>query len=419
MRSIAIDRLQPGIFISLSHLGWVRHPFLLNEFRITGDKQIKVLREMGLTEVPWDPARSSIQPLPANAAPHVSSADEEEIDFGLSALSSMQDEKRQRIERVRVERERFARREREYDQNAASASSIFRNLQARPAEAQSELRALVSRTVTSLIGAESVLVHLVNQKTKEGGLPFHSLNVMTLSLLLGKTVGLSEEELHALGMGAMLHDIGKLEIPPRILRATSRTPPEEEFYRAHIGYGIKAIANAKELPVPARNVIACHHEYWDGNGFPNRLAGDRIPRLARIAAIANRYDNLCNPFDIKTARTPAEAVALLFKQEKGRYDPELLTAFVKTLGVFPPGSFVRLSNGSIGLVIESDPADLLHPLVMLFDEEIPRNEALLLNLGHAGLNVEEVVNPGSLPLAAVEYLAPRGRVDYYVEGRAR
>ncbi len=410
MPAVDVDRLQPGVFICLAELGWLNHPFLLNQFRIVNDKQIHALREMGIRQVEWDPARSSAEPLPQP------STDEGELDFGGMALAGMLDEKRQRIARVQAQRDRLARREREFEQEAASASEVFKEIAARPQEAHTKAQAMVSRLVDGLLGAESVAIHLVNMKGKDHGLAFHALNVMVISLLLGQRLKLSAEELKSLGQGALFHDAGKAEIPPRILRAASRTPPEEEFYRAHVGYGIKAVAGMKNLLTPARNIIACHHEQWDGAGFPNRLAGEKIPRLARIVAIANRYDNLCNPFDLKQARTPAEALGQMFRQEGGRYDPELLQQFVKTLGVFPPGSFVQLDNGALGLVVESNAGDLLHPLVMLYDPDVPRNEAILVDLRDTDLKVESAVSPARLPVEAVEYLAPRGRIDYYIEG---
>lgn len=412
MQKTTIDRLQPGVFISLEGIGWLSHPFLFNAFCLTSQKQIQALKAMRLDEIDWDPARS-IAPLLASSG-HI----EPEEDFGGAALAGMLDDKRQRMDRVRQKREQFARQEREYEKETLLAHEILKNMAARPAECFAQARTLVGRMVAGLIGTESVAIQLVNSRKMESGLAFHSVNVMVLSLLLGKTLNLSEEELKWLGLGALLHDIGKNEIPPRILRASRRTPPEEDFYRAHIGYGIKAVASIRDLPVAARNIIACHHERWDGTGFPNRLAGEKIPRLARIAALANRYDNLCNPFDLAQARTPAEATAALFQTEGKFFDPELLPLFVKTLGIYPPGSFVRLSNGAVGLVIESNPSSLLHPLLMLHDPEIPRNEALLLDLRDTGLSISEALSPKTLPLNVVEYLAPRGRVDYYLEGTA-
>lgn len=413
MPQISVDRLQPGVFISLANLGWMGHPFLLNRFCLSSGAQIQALREMGISQVEWDPARSTAQPLPERPSGEAQVGEE---DFGTSALAEMQDEKRHRLERVRQQREGLARRERLFEQQAVAAGDIFRSVLARPQDAQRQASALVGGLVENLLGSDSMVIHLVSQKSREGGLAFHALNVMALSLMLGKTLALSEEEMRYLGLGALLHDIGKQDIPPRILRSAKRTGPEEEFYRAHVGYGIKSVSGMKDLPVPVRNVIACHHEYFDGSGFPNRIAGERIPRLARIAAIANRYDNLCNPFDLREAKAPAEALRQMFKAESARYDAQMVQLFIKTLGVYPPGTFVTLSNGSVGMVVETNPADLLHPLVMLYEPEIPRSEAMLIDLRDAELKVETAISPSILPVETVEYLSPRGRLDYFVEG---
>ncbi|HEX6734266.1 MAG TPA: DUF3391 domain-containing protein [Azonexus sp.] len=410
--TVSVDCLQPGVFISLGDMRWLDHPFLLNRFRLSSEEQIKVLRGLGLKTVEWDPERSTARPLPEKAGP----AAEEEIDFSSSVLDSMLDIKRSRTERVRAQREGLARCERLFEQEATGLAEILRDLAPRPNDAYGRARNAVGRLVGNLLNAESVAVHLVNMKVKEPGLAHHAMNVVVLSLLLGKAAKLGEEEMRWLGLGAMFHDLGKQDVPARVLRNAQRTPAEEQFYQAHVGYGIKHAAAVSDLPVAVKNIIACHHERWDGQGFPNRLAAGKIPKLARVAAIANRYDNLCNPFDLKAAKTPAEAVAFMFKQEAGAYDPELLQLFVKAIGVYPPGSFVQLSDGSIGLVVESNSKDLLHPLIMLHDPDVPRNEALLLDLRETESTIEAAISPAKLPVEVVEYLAPRGRIDYYVEG---
>ena len=407
---VSVDRLQPGVFISITSVRWLDHPFLLNRFRLADHEQIRVLRSLGVKEVEWDPARSSAQPLP-EAQPV-----EAEEDFSATAMASMLDSKRERTERIRQQRESLARCERLYEQEANGVQGILQQLGSRPAEAHAHARAAVGRLVNGLVGAQSVAIHLVNMKSKEVGAAQHAMNVTVLSLLLGKEAGLDAEQLRQLGLGALSHDIGKVDVPARVLRNPQRSPAEEQFYQAHVGYGIKHAAPMSDMATPARNIIACHHEHWDGSGFPNRLAAARIPLLARMAAIANRYDNLCNPFDLAQARTPSEAVAHMFRHEAGHFDPELLQLFVKTVGVYPPGCFVLLDDGSVGLVVEANTADLLRPLIMLYDPDVPRNEALLIDLADGALKIESAVNPGKLPLAAVEYLAPRGRVDYYIEG---
>jgi len=410
MAKLSVDRLQPGIFISLADIGWLDHPFLLNRFVLNNPGQIKLLREMGLKEVEWDPERSTAKPLPETSAP------EEEIDFGGSALGHMLDVKRDRAAKVRAQRESLARSERLYEQETVVLGEVFREIGARPNEAHAKAKSMVGRVVSGLLEAESVAVHLVNMKAKEAGLAHHGMNVMVIALLLGKEAKLGEEDMRSLGLGALFHDVGKSEIPPMILRSAARSAAEEQFYQAHVGYGIKNVAGVREMTTAVRNIIACHHEYWDGQGFPNRLVGAKIPRLARIVALANRYDNLCNPFDTKAAKTPSEAVAHMFKREGGRFDPELLQILVKAMGVYPPGSFVGLSNGSVGLVVETNSRQLLRPLVMLYDASVPRQEALLLDLSETDITVGESLSPAKLPLEVVEYLAPRGRIDYYIQG---
>lgn len=403
------------MFISLESLGWMGHPFLLNRFRLSSQQQIQTLRRMGLISVEWDPQRSTSSPLPE--APPPSPDEEAEEDFTAGALNAMLENKRDRVQRVREKREDIARCARLFEQEAGSIRQILGELGPRPNDAFAQSRELVDRLVGGLLTAGSVAVHLVNLKKSETGLPNHAMSTMVLSLLIGKSIGLEEEEMKLLALGAMLHDAGLAELPTRVVRNPNRTATEEQFYRTHIGRGLNAVTPVKNLPVAVKNVIACHHETWDGKGYPTGLSGTRIPRLARIVAIANRYDNLCNPLDAKKACLPAEAVARMFKLEGDAYDPEILSAFVKAIGVYPPGTFVALSDGSYGLVIESNTRDLLRPVLMLYDASVPRSEALLLDMTETDAKIAQSLAPADIPREVVEYLAPQGRVDLYIEGR--
>lgn len=209
MPIIAIDQLQPGVFISLENIGWMEHPFLLNHFRIASEQQIGALRRMGLTEVTWDPAKSTAQPLLKQVT------QEEEVDFSAGALNALMNSKRDRVERVLAQRETLARCARLFEQETTSIRQIFGSLSSRPGDAFTSAKAMTGRLVGGLINANSVAVHLVNLKTPETGLPNHAMNVMVLSLLIGKTMGVTEEEMKDLGLGAMLHDVGKADVPAR------------------------------------------------------------------------------------------------------------------------------------------------------------------------------------------------------------
>lgn len=413
MPTIPIHRLQPGMFISLESLGWMEHPFLLNRFRISRPEQIQTLRQLGLAVVEWDPRRSTSAPLP-DAPPPAG----EDDDLTGTALQAMLDDKGDRVLRVREKRESMARCARLFEHEAGTIRQILGEMGPRPNEAFAQSRVLVDRMVGGLLKASSLAVHLVNIRKSETGLPNHAMNVLVVSLLIGKSIGLGAEEMNPLGQGALLHDAGLADIPARVVRNPNRTTAEEQFYRTHIGRGLNAVAAMKQLPTTVRNIIACHHETWDGKGYPNGLAGTKIPRLARIVAIANRYDNLCNPLDATKACLPAEAVARMYKLEGGAYDPEIMGAFVKAIGVYPPGTFVALDDGSYGLVIESNSRDLLRPVLMIYDASVPRNEALLLDMTEAGATIAASLAPADIPREVVEYLAPQGRVDLYIEGRS-
>jgi len=401
------------MFISLESIGWMDHPFLLNRFRISNAKQIDTLRSMGLTSVEWVPERSTSGPLPSvsPSAPKPVA----EADMTAGALQAMMRNKRDRVMQVREKRETIARCARLFEQEVGQIRQILDEVGTRPNEAHAHGRVMVDRLVGNLVRAGSVAVHLVNLKKPETGIPNHAMNVMVLSLLIGRTIGLAEEDMKQLGLGALLHDVGLAEIPARVQRNPHRNAAEEQFYRAHTGYGLKVVAPMRDLSIAVKNVIACHHEKWDGKGYPNGLSGPKIPKLVRIVAIANRYDNLCNPLDPKGACPPAEAIARMYKHESSSHDPDILGAFVKALGVYPPGTFVMLADGSYGLVIETNSRDLLRPVLMLYDASVPRSEALLLDVKESDEKIAGVAAPQDVPREVIEYLAPQGRVDFYLE----
>ena len=166
-------------------------------------------------------------------------------------------------------------------------------------------------------------------------------------------------------------------------------------------------------------MIGAHHELYDGSGYPNRLKGDAINLLARIVGIANYYDELCNPANILTAMTPHEALATMFAKLRTKFDSRLLQIFVRCLGVYPPGTVVQLSNGVIGMVATINTAKPMRPMVVVYDQEIPKEEALLVDLeADAEVNIAKALRPGQLPREIYTYLNPRKQVSYYFDASA-
>ncbi|MDO9221366.1 MAG: HD domain-containing phosphohydrolase, partial [Thiobacillus sp.] len=215
----------------------------------------------------------------------------------------------------------------------------------------------------------------------------------------------------------LLHDLGKEKVPSQILlKKTPWTAVERNFYNLHVAYGLELLQQLPDIAAATVEVVAMHHELLDGSGFPAKLKGEQIGRLARIACIANTYDNYCNAVNPAESMTPAEALSFMFKYDKGKFDPELMQLFVRCMGVYPPGSVVQLSNAQIGLVMSVNAKRLLQPSLLIYDPDVPKEEALWLDLSETdNLSVVKTLRPQELCKAVLDYLDPRTRISYFAD----
>jgi hypothetical protein len=177
-----------------------------------------------------------------------------------------------------------------------------------------------------------------------------------------------------------------------------------------------ALAQGMGLAAAPLLIIAQHHENADGSGFPQRINMDRMSAGARIVALVNRFDGLCNPLLTSTSMTPHEALSLMFVQGRNRFDATMLNAFIRMMGVYPPGSTVQLTDDRYALVVAVNSSRPLKPRVMVHNPKIPREEALIINLeSQPDLGIRRSLKPHQLPRASLDYLSPRARVAYFFE----
>jgi hypothetical protein len=154
----------------------------------------------------------------------------------------------------------------------------------------------------------------------------------------------------------------------------------------------------------------------DGSGFPARVKGDAMSRPAQILSLVNRYEDLCNPSRPAAALTPHEALALIFAQLKPRFDAVVLGAFIRMMGVYPPGSVVQLADERFAMVVSVNSTRPLKPRVIVFDPSISKHEALILDLETIPASgIRRNLKPTGLPRAAMDYLSPRQRICYFFE----
>jgi putative nucleotidyltransferase with HDIG domain len=409
---IAVDQLRIGLYVQLD-LKWFEHPFGFSKFLIKDAEQIEIIRSLGLKAVRYDPSRSEAAPpadsqTPAAPAPSVIEA-RAELSHALAA-------KRALIERIRVQREAAARVEHAFVKTASTVRNIEKHLLAKPEETVREATQLVDQIAESILAAPELMVHIMGDKLGGEEMYFHSLNVTMLSLMMARDIKLPQEAASTLGMGALFHDIGRQEIPAKILMKTDPlTQAERSFYELHCQYGVE-IGRRLKLTPATLSIIREHHEAYDGSGYPAKLKGDAINLLARIVAIANYYDELCNPANINDALTPHEALSQMFARLRNKFDPKFLQVFIRCLGVYPPGTIVQLSNGVIGMVATINTAQPMKPMLVMYDADIPKKEAILVDMAHeTEANIARAIRPAQVPREIYNYLSPRQQVSYYFD----
>jgi putative nucleotidyltransferase with HDIG domain len=423
---IDVSQLRVGLFVHLD-LGWMDHPFTLSNFKIKDKEQIDEIRKTGLKKLRYNPLKSDCDPLPftkpisfanpsADAAEQVTAA----IKAGASqaeaeseAAKTLQDHQ---AERLRQLHRALDEGEKKFIIAGNIVRQSLRNIVSQPQESIQQAELLVSEMVCCILNESDIAIHAVNGNRSNDTHYLHSLNVTVLALMIAKSLGISRADAQELGMAALLHDIGKMEIPDKILmKKDPLTKSEQSYYEQHSEIGAR-MTKAWGMSDHITQIIMHHHECADGTGYPNHLKTEQTDLLVRLVALVNGYDNLCNPQNIAIAKTPYEALAHMFANQRSKFDDELLKKMIKLLGIYPPGSIVQLSNGIHAIVISVNPNQPLRPYVMLHDPLTDRQEPLILDLRkEATINISICMRPNQLPADALDYLNPRKRISYFID----
>ncbi len=407
--TIAVDDLRIGMYIHLEG-GWLSHPFPLSSFKLSSADQIATLRGLGLVRVRWVPEKSDLEPSPAEVAARAAQADA--TAGGLTDTREATAERRRQL--LSAQREAVQLCERQQAEAARAWREASDAVAAQPAAACRATEALTRAMLSKMLVQQDIGIRLVTGAGDRAAA--HALNVSVVALLIGRSLGLAENELVELGMGALLHDIGKQEVVDRFRHADEHfSTAETNAYREHVSKGV-GMGMRMGLTAGALTVLAQHHEQADGGGFPLRLPLERMSLGARLVSLIDRYDNLCNPQARGLALTPHEAVSVLFAQGRKRFDAHVLNAFIRMMGVYPAGSLVQLTNERFALVIGVNSSRTLKPRVLVYDPHVPRSEALVLDLEREPeIGIRRSLPASKVPAAALDYLDPRPRVTYYFE----
>jgi len=413
------NRIKPsqlcvGLYVQLD-LSWMQHSFISNNFKIKNNKQLAELKKLNLSSIQYDPSRSDVKPLPLVEKSEEVVCDPE-TEAQAEQKKAQEKDKQVRIEKMRARTVSLNRCERAYAETAASLRNVMCNIMSQPRAAVEEAEEIVSGMVESLMEDQEATMHLVNMKGKSESTYYHAINVTILALMLGKQLGLNEWQMQDLGTGAMFHDLGYSEIPDKVmLKQEPLNQAEINLIRMHPIYGVRQADQIGTISPEAVKIIGQHHEMSDGSGYPKGLLEGEISELAQIVALVNAYDNLCNQKDASKSCSPYEAISTLFARDKHKFNQEKITLFITSMGVYPPGTVVKLSDETIAVVMSINPNALLAPKVMLYDETIPSSEARMLNLNTVGLKIVDSIRVSNLPEEICSYFNLGEAVNVFID----
>ncbi len=407
---IPVDKVEEGMLIEIP-LSWLEHPFLFSKFRVKNKDQIYKIKSLNTSFVFLIEEKEK---------------QSKTIEDQRSLVEALKTPKKERDEPEKItcktsfaklHRLKIQKCEKIYSNTLSNIKNLIKSIKFFSEDSVQESREIVQNMVSALLKDSNPMIFLINAQRKQEELFHHSLNTFILGLLLAKAVGVSAELMCNIGLGSIFHDVGKLRIPNSILiKEKPLTKAEKEFLKLHPKFGFELVSKIKSFSEEVRKVILEHHETLDGKGYPKGLRGSQIDICTRIVSIVNIYDNLCNPRIIEKSLTPHKALALMYKKLSGKLDKKLLEVFIKTLGVYPPGTIVKLSNGYIGVVVSKSFAHSMKPNVMIYEPSIPSTNAPVIALDEEkSLDIVETLHPSKLPEEIFEYLNPPLSIGYMLD----
>ena len=358
IKKITISQLKVGMYVHDLNCDWMTHPFFRSRFPVTTYEEIGRIREAGIRELYVDTSKGlNVRNAPTREEIQTS------IEKEIVALAA---EKKAPDMRVSFAEELVqARSIRHHAQR--QISSVMLDVRMGKAVDVNRVAPVVESVSESVLRNSGALIGLLRIKNKDDYTFLHSVSVCALMIAYCRSVGMEEEDILQAGMGGLLHDMGKAYIPDRILNKEGPlTDDEFVIMKGHSAKGHEVLQQIPGIgPIPL-DIALHHHERHDGSGYPDKLPGNDIQALTKMAAIADVYDAITSDRSYHKALPAADGLRKIYEWSKDHFNPHLVQAFIRCIGIYPVGTLVLLESGRLGVVIEADHANLLTPKVNIF-----------------------------------------------------
>ncbi len=353
---IPVSELRLGMFVSELDRPWLDSPFLVQGFILTDPDQIAAIRDL-CTSVTIDTGKSASRKKTATAG-------------GGGGKFSFADEapgKRQvKYQDTRAFDEEVAAATSVYEEYGRTVEKFYDQFQHDQKIDIKDIDGKIKGIVRSVIRNPDACLLLHEMRKKSDYLHDHAMGMTIRSAALARQLGFPERDIRTLALGAMMCDIGNIRIPSNILtRPTKLTESEYDYVKTHVKKSVEMLEQQDWISEDVLKIVACHHERYDGSGYPNGLSGSAIPIFARIVAVTDCYDAVISRRPYAAPITPSEAIRLLYSLRNRDFQSEIVEEFIQAVGLYPVGTIVELSSGEIGTVVGEYRRRRLRPKIMV------------------------------------------------------
>jgi putative nucleotidyltransferase with HDIG domain len=358
LKKIKTTDLQLGMHLHELCGSWMEHPFWRSKFTLTDPEDIRRIRASGITEV-WIDVSKGLD---------VPGKSREDTEKSVTAVL-MEAEVAQHtgVPKPASMSEELQRAAMICAKARHAVVSMFQEVRMGKAISAEAAGELVEEISSSVLRNPGALISLARLKTADDYTYMHSVAVCALMVSLARQLGLDEQAVREAGMAGLLHDLGKAVMPMDVLNKPGKlTDDEFRLIKSHPVEGHRLLAEGKTASAIVLDVCLHHHEKVDGSGYPDRLPGDQISLFAKMGAVCDVYDAITSNRPYKAGWDPAESIRKMTEWSKGHFDERVFQAFIKSIGIYPVGSLVKLGSGRLAVVIEQSDRSLLTPRVKVF-----------------------------------------------------